>query len=47
MIYDLPDMAHITRAVVVKLSIVSVVCIVFLAAEVIFKFEYIRLQEDY
>lgn len=34
MIYDLPDMAHITRAVVVKLSIVSAVCIVFLAAEV-------------
>lgn len=34
LIYDLPDMAHITGGVICKLAVVSVVCIVFLSAEV-------------
>lgn len=33
-LYDLPDMSHITKGVMCKLITVSFVCIIFLAAEV-------------
>ena len=35
MIYDLPDMANITKCVVAKLVVVSIVCVVFLSVEVL------------
>ena len=34
-IYDIPDMGNVTGAVMCKLTLISVVCVVFLCAEVL------------
>lgn len=37
---DIPDMGNVTSAVMCKITLISVVCVVFLCAEVLISIKY-------